>query len=76
MMILAFPVLIENYQDLNNKLIKGNRYWNSDIRVAENCPLTYYSNPPKGSWGLRKLIVTGPQEHKSTVKTACYVIRW
>ena len=24
---------------------------------------------------LRKLVVTGPQEHKSTVKIVCYVIR-
>ena len=57
------------------KLVKGNTYWNSDNRVVENCPPTQCSNPLKGSWDLRKLIVTRPQEHKSTVKTVCYVIR-
>ena len=54
------------------KLDKGNRYWNSDNTVAENCLLTHCSNPPKGSWGLRKLIVTVP---KCAVKTVCCVIR-
>ena len=56
-------------------LVKGNRYWNSGNRFAENCPPAHCSNPPKGSWGLRKLVVTGPQEHKSTVKIVCYIIR-
>ena len=46
---------------------KGNRYSNSDNRVAENCPPTHCSNPLKGSGGLRKLVVSGPQEHESTV---------
>ena len=40
-------------------------------KVAENCLSTY---PLKG-WDLRKLIVNGPQDHKSTVKTVCYIIR-
>ena len=57
------------------KLVKGNRYWNWDNRVAENCPLAHCSNLPKGSWDLRKLVVTGPQQQKSTVKTVCYIIR-
>ena len=57
------------------KLFKGNRYWSSDNRVAENCPPTHCANSPKGSWGLRKLFVTGPQEHKSTVKTVFYLIK-
>ena len=47
----------------------------SDNRVAKNCPPTHCSNPPKGSLGLRKLLVTGPEEPKSTVKTVCYIIR-
>ena len=46
------------------KLVKGNRYWNSDNRVAENCPPTLCLNPIKGPWDLRKLAVTGTQEHK------------
>ena len=49
------------------ELVKGNRYSNSDNRVAENCPPTHCSNPLKGSGGLRKLVVSGPQEHESTV---------
>ena len=57
------------------KFVKGNRYWSSDNRVVENCPPTHCSNFLKVSWDLRKLVVTGPQEHKSTVKTVCYVIR-
>ena len=57
------------------KLVKGNRYWNSDNRAAENCPLTHCLNTLKSLWGLRKLVVTGPQEHKSTVKKVCYIIR-
>ena len=61
--------------DKVEKLVKGDRYWNSVNRVAENCPPKNYSNPPKGSWGLRKLAVTGSQEHKSTVKAVCYIIR-
>ena len=52
-------------------MVKGNRFWNSDNRNAENCPPKHCSNPPKGSWGLRKLVVTGPQEHKSTDKKVC-----
>ena len=52
------------------KLDKGNRHCNSHNRVAENCPAAHCLN----SWGLRKL-VTGPQEHKSSVKIVCYVIR-
>ena len=44
------------------KLVKGNRYWNSDNRVAENGPSTQCSNPLEGSWGLRKLVVIGPKE--------------
>ena len=56
------------------KLVKGNRYWNWDNRVAGNCPPTHCSNLPKGSWGLRKLVVTGPQESKSVAKTAVLVI--
>ena len=39
------------------KLVKGNIHWNSNNRVAKNCPRM----PLKGSWGLRKLVVTGPQ---------------
>ena len=35
------------------QLVKGNMYWNSDNKVAEKCPSTHCSNPPKGSWGLR-----------------------
>ena len=58
------------------KLVKGNRYWNSAYRVAEDCPPTHCSNHPKGSWGLTKLAVTGPQEYKSTAKKLCYVIIW
>ena len=54
------------------KLVKGNRYWNWDNRVAGNCPPTHCSNLPKGSWGLRKL-VTGHQEHNSTVKTVLHI---
>ena len=57
--------------DKVKKLAKGNMYWSSDNRVAENYPPTHCLNPPKGSWGLRKLVVAGPEEHKST----CYVIR-
>ena len=56
------------------KLVKGNRYWNLDNGVGENCSPTHFWNPPKASWGLRKL-VTGPQGYKSTVKTVCYIIR-
>ena len=43
------------------KLVKGNRYWNSDNGVAENRPPKQCSIPLKGSWGLMKLVVTGPQ---------------
>ena len=57
------------------KLAKRDRYWNSDNRDTGNCPPTHFSNPLKGSWGLRKLVVTGPQEHNSAVKTVCYIIR-
>ena len=59
----------------SKKLVKGSRYWNSDNIIAENCPLTHCLNPLKGSWGLRKLVFNGPQEHTSTVKTVCYVVR-
>ena len=52
-------------------MVKGNRFWNSDNRNAENCPPKHCSNPPKGAWGLRKRVVTGPQEHKSTDKKVC-----
>ena len=31
-------------------------------------------NPQKSSRGLSELVVTGPQEHKSTVKTVCHII--
>ena len=31
------------------KLVKGNRYCNSENRVAENCPPTHFSNHPKDS---------------------------
>ena len=65
-----------NNIDKVKKLAKGNRYWNSDNRVTENSPPTHASNPPRGSWGLRKLVVTGPQDHKSTVKIVCYLISW
>ena len=51
-------------------MFKRNRYWNLDNRVAENCPPTHCSNPPKG---LSKLVVTGPQEHKFTVKTVLHI---
>ena len=51
------------------KLVKANRNGNSNNRVAENCPPMHCSNLPKSSWSLRKLVITGPQEHKSTVKT-------
>ena len=57
------------------KLFTGNRYWNLDNRVAESRPPTHCLNTSKGLWGLRKLVVTGSQEHKSTVKTVSYVIR-
>ena len=57
------------------KLVKRNRHWNSGNNVAENCPPTHYLIPLKGSWGLWKFCVTGPQEDKLTVKTVCYVIR-
>ena len=57
-----------------NKPVKGNRYWNSDKRVVENCPPLHCWNPPKGSRGLRKL-VNVPQKHKSTAETVFYVIR-
>ena len=43
------------------KLVKGNRYWNSDNGVAENHPPKQCSIALKGSWGLMKLVVTGPQ---------------
>ena len=58
-----------NYTHEVKKLVKGNRYWNSDNRVAKNCPPAHSSNSLKGSWDLRKFVVTGPQEHKSTFKT-------
>ena len=45
--------------------------WNSDNRVAENYPPIHCSNPPKVSWGLRKPVVTGPQEYKFGVRTVC-----
>ena len=57
------------------KLVKGNKYRNSDNTVAQNCLRSHCSNPPKGSWGLSKLVFIGPQEHKSAVKTVCYGIR-
>ena len=53
-------------------MVKGKRYGNLDNRAAENCPTTHSSNPLKGSWGLRKLVVTGTQENKSTVKTVLH----
>ena len=53
------------------KLVKGIRYWNSDNRLSENCPPIHCSNLLKGSWGLRKLAVTGLRSSKSTVKTVC-----
>ena len=43
------------------KLVKGNIHWNSNKRVAENCPTMPCLKPLKGSWGLRKLVVTRPQ---------------
>ena len=45
---------------LRNWYWKEIRYWNSDKRVAENWTPKNSSNPPKGSWDLRKLVVTGP----------------
>ena len=53
-------------------LVEGNRYWNSDNSVADNCHPRHCSNSPKGSWDLRKFVVTGPQEHKSTVKAVLH----
>ena len=57
--------------------LKKIEIWNSDNRVAENCPPTHCTNPLINYWGLKKLIVTGSQEHKSTVKTAViYAANW
>ena len=55
-------------------MVKKNSYWNSDNKVAENCPPTDRSNPSKGSWGLRKLVVTEIQEQKSTFKSVFYIL--
>ena len=57
------------------KLVKKNSYWNSDNKVAENCPPTDRSNPSKGSWSLRKLVVTEIQEQKSTFKSVFYILK-
>ena len=56
-------------------MVKKNNYWNSDNKVAENCPPTDRSNPSKGSWGLRKLVVTEIQEQKSTFKSVFYILK-
>ena len=50
------------------KLVKGNIYWNSDKRVAENCPPTHSPNPPKGSWCLRKLLLLDLKNINSLLK--------
>ena len=56
-------------------MVKKNSYWNSDNKVAENCPPTDRSNPSKGSWSLRKLVVTEIQEQKSTFKSVFYILK-
>ena len=56
-------------------MVKKNSSWNSDNKVAENCPPTDRSNPSKGSWGLRKLVVTEIQEQKSTFKSVFYILK-
>ena len=56
-------------------MVKKNSYWNSDNKVAENCPPTDRSNSSKGSWGLRKLVVTEIQEQKSTFKSVFYILK-
>ena len=59
----------------NNRVLVNNRVFAIRTRVAEKCPPTNCSNPVKGSWGLRKLVASGPQQEKFTVKSVCFIIR-
>ena len=59
----------------NNRALVNYRVFAIRTRVAEKCPPANCSNPVKGSWGLRKLVSSGPQQQKFTVNSVCFMIR-
>ena len=56
------------------------RNWLKEIGIGtqiielQQTPPTHCLNPLRGSSGLRILLVTGTQEHKSIVRTVCYIL--
>ena len=54
------------------------RYWLKEIGIESDHLQTagiHQKVLKKPSGGLRKSVVTGAQEHESTIKIVCYIIR-